>query len=459
MDLKLKRAIRDIVGEENFSDALIDLVSYSYDASPESHRPDGAVWVRTTEEVSAILGLANEHRLPVIPRGAGTSLSGMAVPLHGGIVLDMARMNRILKISINDRLVVVQPGVVNQDLQDALAPHGFMFPPDPASAKVATLGGNVAANAGGLKGAKYGNTKDYVLGAEVVLADGSVLRTGSECMRSASGFDLTALFVGSEGTLGVITEMTLKIHPKPRCTATCLATFDDIAEAGKAISETMCSGTIPTVLELLDEQCVAILNQAAKLDLPAAAAMVLSEADGYTQEEADAIIARVVEIFRKNHVSGIKRAASAEEAEKLWTARRSIGGAVTRLNYNLLAVDITVPISKVPDVLIGARKIRERYQLPMPILGHLGDGNLHPGIIFNQTDPGETARVRKAAKELLELGIALGGTLSGEHGIGIEKAAFMSMEHDAEEMRVMNSLKELFDPANILNPGKMGLVI
>jgi glycolate oxidase len=459
MDLKVTRAIRDIVGEENFSDALIDLVSYSYDASPERRRPDGAVWVRTTEEVSAVLGLANEHGIPVIPRGAGTSLSGMTVPLHGGIVMDMGRMNRILKISIKDRLVVVQPGVVNQELQDALAPHGFMFPPDPASAKVATLGGNVAANAGGLKGAKYGNTKGYVLGIEVVLADGSVLRTGSKCMKSVSGFDLTALFVGSEGTLGVITEITLKIHPKPRHVATCLATFGDIAAAGKAISETMCSGTIPMVLELLDDQCIAILNQAANLHLPEAAAMVLVETDGFTQEVADRVIDRVVEVFRKNHVSGIKRATSAEEAEKLWTARRSIGGAVTRLNYNLLAVDITVPISKVPEVLVGAKEIRERYRLSMPILGHLGDGNLHPGIIFDESDPEETARVKKAVKDLLELGIALGGTLSGEHGIGMEKAPFMSMEHDAVEMGVMNSLKKLFDPNNILNPGKMGLTV
>jgi glycolate oxidase len=289
MDSKIKGAIREVVGEKNFSDDLMDLVSYSYDASPEGHRPDGAVWVQTTEQVSAVLEVANEHRIPVIPRGAGTSLSGMAVPLHGGIVMDMAQMNKILKIRVNDRLAVVQPGVVNQELQDALAPHGFMFPPDPASAKVATLGGNVAANAGGLKGAKYGNTKDYVLGLEVVLADGSVLRSGSECMKSVSGLDLTALFVGSEGTLGVITEITLKIHPKPRCVATCLATFDDIAEAGRAISETMRSGTLPMVLELLDEQCVRVLNQAADLGLPEVAAMVLVEADGYTQEEADGV--------------------------------------------------------------------------------------------------------------------------------------------------------------------------
>ncbi|MBW1765804.1 MAG: FAD-binding protein [Deltaproteobacteria bacterium] len=459
MEEKAKKGLINIVGEENFTDAVIDLVSYSYDASPEHHRPDGAVWVKNRDQISAILKLANEYMIPVIPRGAGTGLSGMAVPKQGGIVLDMAHMNKILEISIKDRLAVVQPGVVYQDLQNDLAPHGFFFPPDPASGSISTLGGNVATNAGGLKGAKYGTTRDYVLGLEVVLADGSVLRTGSRCMKCVSGYDLTRLFVGSEGTLGVITEIILKINPRPRAEATCLAAFDDISHAGNAITEIMCSGIIPSVLEILDDQCILAINKATDLHLPEVAALVLVETDGYSQEETDLAMDIVVEVFRQNNAKEITRAASAEEAEKLWTARKSLGGVMTLLNNTFIAEDITVPISKVPDVLIGVKEISKRYNLLIPTAGHLGDGNLHPCIVYDGTNPDEAARVKQASADLFRLGIDLGGTLTGEHGIGLEKAEFMPMEHNAVAMGVMNNLKKLFDPNSILNPGKMGLEV
>jgi glycolate oxidase len=403
------------------------------------------------------LKLANEHRIPVIPRGAGTGLSGMAVPAEGGIVLDMSRMNGILEIRVEDRLAVVQPGVVYQDLQNALLPHGFLFPPDPASASVATIGGNVSTNAGGLKGAKYGTTKDYVLGLEAVLADGSILRTGSRCIKSVSGYDLTKLFVGSEGTLGVITEITLKIHPQPQAKTTALALFDTLENAGKAISEVMCSGILPSVLELLDDQSIMVINKAGDLKLPEVAAMILVETDAYTQSEADHQMDRVVETFNANHVLEMTRARTEQESEKLWEARRSFGGAVVRLSNQMVTEDITVPLSKVPDVLIRAREIRERHNLMMPILGHLGDGNLHPTIVFDSTSEEEKARVEKAVVDIFELGIELGGTLTGEHGVGLDKAEFMPLEHNPVAMKVMRNLKKLFDPNNILNPGKMGL--
>jgi glycolate oxidase len=457
MDEKVKKALIDIVGEDNFTDSLIDLISYSTDASEHKHRPHVAVWPQNTEQVSAILKLANEYKIPVIPRGAGTGLSGMVVPEHGGMVLDMLRMNKILEIRIEDRLAVVQPGVVYGDLERALGSHGFFFPPDPASGAVCTLGGNVAANAGGLKGAKYGTTRDYVLGLEVVLANGSVLRTGSNCMKCVSGYDLTKLFVGSEGTLGIVTEITLKVNPKPRATATCTATFDDIPDAGSAISETMRSGIIPSVLELLDDQCILAINQGAGMDLPVAAAMVLVETDGFTQEETDFQMDRVIEVFKRNNAKGITRATSAEEAEKLWTARRSFGGVITRLKNNFVVEDVTVPISKVPEMLIGIKAIGKRYNLTITTMGHLGDGNLHPNFIFDGIDPDEIDRIRKATADLFKLGIDLGGTLTGEHGIGLAKAEFMSLEHGDVAMDVMRSLKRLFDPNNILNPGKMGL--
>jgi glycolate oxidase len=457
VDDRIKKALLDIVGAQNYTDALIDLVSYSYDASQQRGRPDAAVWVENKEQISAILKLANEHRVPVIPRGAGTGLSGMAVPAEGGIVLDMARMNKILEVRIEDRLAVVQPGVVYQDLQDVLLSHGFLFPPDPASASVATIGGNVSTNAGGLKGAKYGTTKDYVMGLEVVLADGSILRTGSRCIKSVSGYDLSRLFVGSEGTLGVITEITLKIHPQPRAKTTALAFFDALEDAGKAISEVMCSGILPSVLELLDDQSIMVINKAGDLGLPEVAAMILVEADGYTQNEADLQMDRVTEIFKANNAPDVTRARTDQESEKLWEARRSFGGAVVQLSNQMVTEDITVPLSKVPEVLIRSREIRERHNLLMPILGHLGDGNLHPTIVFDITNEEEKTRVEQAVADLFELGIELGGTLTGEHGVGLDKAKFMPLEHNPVAMKVMNNIKTLLDPNNILNPGKMGL--
>jgi glycolate oxidase len=457
MDEILKKSLIDIVGEENLTDSLIDLIAYSYDASEHKHRPDVAIWPQDTQQVSAILKLANEHKIPVIPRGAGTGLSGMVVPKQGGVILDMLRMDKILEIRIEDRLVVVQPGVVYADLERALDSHGFFFPPDPASGVVSTLGGNVAANAGGLKGVKYGTTRDYVLGLEVVLPNGSVLRTGSRCMKCVSGYDLTKLFVGSEGTLGVITEITLKVNPKPLAVATCTAYFEDIADAGNAISETMRSGILPSTLEFLDDECILALNQGTDLNLPEVEAMVLAETDGFTQEGADYEMDKVVEVFKRNNAKGIARAYSPEEAEHLWTARKSFGGVITRLKNNFIVDDTTVPISKLPEMLIGIKAISKRYNVLIATMGHLGDGNLHPNILYDGIDPDEIARVRKATADLFKLGLELGGTLTGEHGIGLAKAEFMPLEHDEVAMEVMRSIKRLFDPNNILNPGKMGL--
>jgi len=457
MDETVKKALIEIVGEENFSDSLIDLISDSYDASEHKHRPDVAVWPKDTEQVSAILKLANEYKVPVTARGAGTSLSGTTVPVQGGIVLDMLRMNKILEIRVEDRVVVVQPGVVYEQLEKALDSTGFFFPPDPASGIVSTLGGNVAVNAGGLKGVKYGTTRDYVLGLEVVLANGSVLRTGSRCMKCVSGYDLTKLFVGSEGTLGVITEITLKVNPKPLAVATCTAYFEDIADAGNAISDTMRSGILPSTLEFLDDECILALNQGTDLNLPQAAAMVLAETDGFTQEGADYEMDKVIEVFDRNNAKGIRRAYSPEEAEHLWTARKSFGGVITRLKNNFIVDDTTVPISKLPEMLIGIKAISKRYNVPIATMGHLGDGNLHPNVLYDGIDPDEIARVRKATADLFKLGLELGGTLTGEHGIGLAKAEFMPLEHDEVAMEVMRSIKRLFDPNNILNPGKMGL--
>lgn len=457
MDENIKQALIDIVGENNFTDSIIDMVSYSYDASEYSHRPSCGVWAETAEQVSEILKLANKEKIPVIPRGAGTGLAGMSVPIKGGIVLDMNHMNEIIKISIEDRLAVVQPGVVYADLEKALAPSGFFFPPDPASGKVSTLGGNVATNAGGLKGAKYGTTRDYVLGLQVVLPDGRIMQTGSKTMKSVSGYDLARLFVGSEGTLGVVTEITLKINPKPTATSTALATFDNLDDAGHAISQIIYSGIVPSALEILGRHTILAINQNTDLDLPEVDAMILVETDGYTHEETDYQIQKVIEVFRKNHPREIKQAKTEEEAKDLWAARKSAYAVLARIKTHFVLEDVTVPTSFITDLLKGIEAISGKYDLQIATYGHAGDGNLHPQILYDGYNPEEVKRVEDACADLFQLAIDLDGTLSGEHGIGLSKAPFMTLEHDPVAMDVMRTLKKTFDPNNILNPGKMAL--
>lgn len=457
MDKSIKQALINIVGVDNFTDKLIDLISYGSDASHVYHSPDCAVWGRNTAQVSALLKFANDRRIPVTARGAGTGLSGVAVPLKGGIVLDMGRMNKIVRISIEDRVAVVEPGVVYADLQAALAPTGFFYPPDPASGKVATLGGTVATNAGGIKGAKYGTTRDYVLGLEVVLADGSIMRTGSACLKCVSGYDLTRIFVGSEGTLGIVTEIILKINPMPKATATCSATFDDISDAGKVVNRIMRSGIIPSVMELMDEQCILALNEVTDLNLPEAAAMLLAETDGFTKEETEYQMAEVLAAFEACNAKTISRAPSAAEAEKLWSARKAIYGVVARKSYNTIVEDVTVPISKVTEMLVGIRTISQKYGVLIPVLGHIGDGNLHPYLIYDGRNPEEVHRIEHVEEDFYNLVVELGGTLTGEHGIGVSKAKFLPLEHDAVALRTMQNLKTMLDPNHILNPGKMGL--
>ena len=459
MKTETKEALKAIVGHEGFSDALIDLIAYSKDASEHQHRPDAALWPLTAEQISKVLKLANNERFPVIPRGAGTSLAGLAVPEKGGVILDLARMDKIIDISIEDRLAVVQPGVIYADLARALSPYGFSFPPDPASGSVCTLGGNVATNAGGIKGAKYGTTKDYVLALEVVLPDGRILHTGSKCMKSVSGYDLTRLFVGSEGTLGVITEITLKISPIPPVTSTAMATFDRLEDAGQAVSEIMHSGIIPSALEIVDQQSLMAINQNTDLNLPEVEAMLVVETDGYTQGDTEFQMGKILEVFKKNRAAEIRHAETREDAAALWTARKSAYGVMARINNNLVVEDLAVPMSKVPETLRAIADLALKYNLRIPTVGHAGDGNLHPVISYDGTDPHEVKRVEEASAELFKTVVGLGGTLTGEHGIGLAKIPYMGLEHDAVSMDVMRSVKSLFDPNNILNPGKMGLEV
>ena len=372
MDKHLEQAIVDIVGKEHFTRNVIDLVSYACDASEHCHKPLCAVFVESTEQVADIMKLASRENIPVTPRGAGTGLSGMAVPIKGGIVLDLSRMNQILKISIEDRLAVVQPGVVYATLEKALAPHGFFFPPDPASGKVSTLGGNVATNAGGLKGAKYGTTRDYVLALQVVLPDGRIMRTGSKAMKSVSGYDLTRLFVGSEGTLGVVTEITFKINPKPLKTSTALATFDSLEDAGNAINQIMHSGIIPSALEILGRETIAAINQNTDLNLPEVDAMLLVETDGYTEGETEFQIEKVIRIFEDNHPQEVKKAKTEDEVKNLWAARKSAYAVLSRIKPSSVLEDVTVPMTHIAELLQGVHEISKTHDIPIATFGHAG---------------------------------------------------------------------------------------
>ncbi len=457
MNTETKDALRQIVGEANFSDHIIDLVSYSSDASEHIHRPQAAAWATSAEQVQAIVQLANDQGFPVTVRGAGTGLAGLAVPARGGLVLDLSRMDQILDLNIGDRVAVVQPGVIYADLEKALAPHGYVFPPDPASGKACTLGGNVGTNAGGVKGAKYGTTRDYVLGLTVVLGDGRLMQTGNRAMKSVSGFDLTRLFVGSEGVLGIVTEIILKISPKPSATATTLAIFDNLEDAGRAVSGVMASGVIPSVLEILGRETLQAINQNTDLALPEVDAMLLAETDAYTQGEADFQMERVVGQFKANNALEVKQAESAAQAAELWKARKSCYAVLARLRPNFVLEDITVPMSRLAPMLKGISQIAARHRVQVATFGHAGDGNLHPQFLWDAADEDETRRVEEASAELFQLAVDLGGTLTGEHGIGLSKAPYMHLEHDPVAQDLMRSIKRACDPNNILNPGKMAL--
>jgi glycolate oxidase len=457
VDPVVKAALADIVGTENVSDRLIDRVVYAYDGSTYHSKPDGAVWVSDTGQVSGVLAVASRHRVPVTARGAGTGMCGLAVPARGGIIVDLGRMNKILEIHVPDRLAVVQPGVVHADFQYALGKHGFFFPPDPASCQVCTLGGNAATNAGGLRGAKYGTTRDYVLGLEVVLASGEIMRTGARTMKSSSGYDLTRLFVGSEGTLGIITEITFKISPKPTHTATCLAYFDSLEKAAGAVTRVMQSDVSPSAMELLDGIVIKLLREHTELDLPVAQAMLLVETDGFSQQEVDRQARRVARLFTEKGASGLETACSAHDAERLWKARKSIGGVVGKLPFTFIAEDITVPLTRISDYLHRTMELSRSYNLTVFNFGHAGDGNFHTDILIDQSDPDQLKRAEQILEELHKSACELGGTLTGEHGIGITKAPYLHLEHDRVALRTMRIVKQGLDPLHILNPGKMGL--
>jgi glycolate oxidase len=446
--------LKGTLGENRVLDSPVDRTAYAYDATWGEALPDVVVLPLATEEVSAVLKIAQRERIPVVPRGAASGLSGGAVPVAGGICLSLARMNRILEIDPDELIAVVQPGVVNMDLQEAAAELGLFFPPDPASWYMATLGGNVAENAGGPRCLKYGVTKDYVLGLEVVLADGRVMRTGGRTIKNVAGYDLTSLLIGSEGTLGVVTEITLKLLPQPASRATVMGVFDEIEQACEAVNRVITSGVLPLTTEIMDGDCIAAVQSQRDYDLPSDVdAILLIDVEGWPE-----VLTRESEIVadacRAAGAREVRRARDENEAEQLWAGRRAISAALSNLG-DKLGEDVAVPRSRIPEMVTRIREIGQRYGLRTPIFGHIGDGNLHPYLICDRTDANMMERVRQAAGEIFTAAISLGGTLTGEHGIGLAKRDYLSQGLDPLARERMLAIKRLFDPNNILNPGKI----
>lgn len=453
----VRSKLREIVGTAYFQDSLEDRISYSYDAALHEAMPEAIVYPGTTEEIAAILRLANDERFAVTPRGAGTGLSGGSIPLAGGLVMVLTRLNRIVEINTDDLYAVAETGVITADLAAAVARHGLLYPPDPASQAVSTLGGNVAENAGGLRGLKYGVTKHYVLGLEVVTPQGEVLHTGSTTVKCVTGYDLTQLMVGSEGTLGVVTKIWCKLVPMPEHKESMLAVFGDVDDAARTVAAIIRSGVIPATLEFLDHVTINAIEDFKQFGLPRQAeAILLIETDGW-RSAAQAEAEQVMAVCRENRAQTIQKADDEAERTQLWQARRAALSSLARVRPTTILEDATVPRSRIPDMVRGVREIAQRHRVVIGNFGHAGDGNLHPTVLTDVRDKEEFARAEKAIDEIFALALSLGGTLSGEHGIGIAKAKYLANEVGRVGLDVMRSIKRALDPNNILNPGKMDL--
>jgi glycolate oxidase len=455
MDRVIIKQIIDIVGKENVVEDRETLICYSYDATNIRYLPDLVVFPRTPQQISGILKLANENHFPVIPRGAGTGFTGGTLPVEGGVVLVLTKMNKILKIDQENLLAIVEPGVVTYDLQQEVEKIGLFYPPDPASLKSSTLGGNVAECAGGPRAVKYGVTKDYVLGLEAVLPTGEIISTGVQTVKSVVGYDLTKLLVGSEGTLGVITKIILRLLPLPKGKRTMLAIFPTIESAATTVSQIISSRIIPTTLEFMDNATIRCVEDYLHMGLPVeAGALLIIEVDG-APVALNGEVEEIQKICEANQAMQIKVAKDPQEAEGLWKARRAVSSAVVKLNPTKINEDVTVPRSKVAEILRRVEAISKKHNLIIVNFGHAGDGNIHVNVMIDRRKPGEEDRARAAVKDIFEAALDLGGTLSGEHGIGITKAPYLAMELGDMGVEVMKRIKKSFDPNNILNPGKI----
>jgi glycolate oxidase len=442
-----------IVGPQRCKTSQEDLLTYGYDACIYEFLPDAVVFPKSTQETAAIMKLASTHHLFVTPRGAGSGLGAEALAKQGGIVLCFSMMNRILEINKANRYAVVEPGVVISDLQKAVEQAGLFYPPDPGSLTVATMGGSVAMNSGGMRGVKYGVTRDYLLGLEIVLPSGEVMMTGTVTAKDVTGYDLTRLICGSEGTLALVTKINARLIPKPQTKRTLQAVYDRIDAAGDTVSRIIEAGIVPATLELMDNKIMKALEDFAHLGLPLdAEALLLIDVDGDI-ETVERQALRVAEFCKAQGAREVRIATSETENEQLWVARRAAFGAVARLRPSCMIEDATVPVSFLTAAIKKVIEICDRNRVQVAVLAHAGDGNLHPLMLCDQRDSQEMKRVEKSMDEIVDYALSVGGTLSGEHGIGITKAKYLPRQLSATSMKMMRAVKQAFDPRGILNPG------
>jgi len=452
----IKAELRAIVGEKNCLDRQEALVAYSYDATPmQQALPDAVVMPASTAEVQKVVQVAARHQIPIVTRGAGSNLCGGTVPVGGGIVMSLHRMNQIVEIDEQNLTITVQPGVRTVDIHQAVEAKGLFYPPDPGSMVISTIGGNIALNSGGLRGLKYGTTKDYVLGLEAVLPNGEVIRTGGKLMKDVAGYDLTKLLVGSEGTLAIITEAILKLIPKPTTQRVMLAMYADMEQAARSVSDIIANRIIPGTLEFLDQGTIRVVEDFKQIGLPTDVAAILLIGQDGEAEIVDRDMERIAAICQKNQAVQIKVATTDEEADEVMTARRSALAALSRMRPTTILEDATVPRAQIAPMVAAIQEITDRFGLNICTFGHAGDGNLHPTCMTDARDHEEIERVEQAFEEIFAAAIDLGGTITGEHGVGIVKAPYLEWKVGAAGMEVMKSIKRAFDPHNLLNPGKM----
>ena len=455
MEKNLLSDLKKIVDEKRIFSSVEDRLCYSYDATNISYMPEMVVLPLTTQEVVDVVKYAHKNKIPLVTRGTGTGYTGGSLPVKGGIVMSLEQMDKILEIDQDKKYVVVEPGVITLDLKNEVAKNGLLYAPDPSSDKMSSIGGNVAENAGGLKGRKYGVTRNYVLGLEFVLPDGGIVKTGI-FDPDEKGYDLESILIGSEGTLGIITKMALKLLPKVSYEETILASFADMEDAAQVVSEITAAGIIPSTMEFIDKDTLDCVLEYMQTDMVSKGGTVLLiEIDGKSKEEVHPEMKKVENICQKNKVTSLKFADTKADKEKLWKVRKSCSAALLRVAPTKVNEDVCVPPSQLPALVSGIKKLSQKYNIPIDTFGHAGDGNLHVNIMADRKNPEKMERAEKAVEELFDMTLKLGGTLSGEHGIGITKAKFLENEVGKTGIDVMKRVKKAFDPDAILNPGKI----
>ncbi len=450
------QALRTIVGPQHVLTAPEDLIAYGFDGTAAlKQRPEVVVLPADTAQVAACVKLASDNGIPVVTRGSGTGLSGGSVPSPGSLVLCLVRLDKILGVDAANLTVRAQCGVITAAIDAAAGQHGLFYPPDPGSMKISTIGGNVAENSGGLRGLKYGVTRDYVMGLEVVLPDGRIVRLGNACVKDVAGYSMKDLFIGSEGTLGIITEVLLKLLPKPAARRTMLASYDRMEDAAQTVSAIIAARIIPCTLEFLDRVTIGCVEDYAKIGLPRdCAALLLMETDGHpaaVEDEAK----RMLEIARAHGARDVRVAADEAEALQLASARRSAFSALARVRPTTILEDVTVPRDRLAEMVGFIAEVAERHRLKVGTFGHMGDGNLHPTFLTDERDADEMHRVHAALEEIVDRTLAVGGTITGEHGVGLAKKPWLRRQLGESSHQLMRDIKHALDPRSLLNPGKI----